>query len=72
MHWREEKLNDPNPSVIGHLVNNGEYIGKLSLVVSLFTMQFLPENERLRLFKKIYDNLQDGGATFPDRQSQHR
>ena len=34
----------------------------LSLVVSLFTMQFLAERHRLELFKKIYDNLVDGGA----------
>ena len=55
-------------SIVGTLVRDhnqpfkDERKDKFSLVVSLFTMQFLPEHERLRLFKKIYDNLQEGGA----------
>jgi tRNA (cmo5U34)-methyltransferase len=34
----------------------------LSLVFSLFTLQFLPEKDRLPLVKKIYDGLNEGGA----------
>ena len=34
----------------------------LSLVYSIFTMQFMPEADRLALVKKIYDGLNDGGA----------
>jgi tRNA (cmo5U34)-methyltransferase len=34
----------------------------LSVVYSLFTLQFLPEAERLPLVKKIYKGLKDGGA----------
>ena len=34
----------------------------LSVVYSLFTMQFLPERDRLKLVKKIYKGLNDGGA----------
>lgn len=34
----------------------------LSLVYSIFTMQFMPEADRLNLVKKIYDGLNDGGA----------
>ena len=34
----------------------------LSLVFSLFTLQFLPERDRLALVKKIYKGLNEGGA----------
>lgn len=36
--------------------------GNLSLVYSLFTLQFLPEADRLALVKKVYEGLNDGGA----------
>jgi tRNA (cmo5U34)-methyltransferase len=32
------------------------------VVISLFTLQFLPECDRLRLMKRIYSKLVDGGA----------
>ena len=35
---------------------------KLSLVYSLFTLQFLPERDRLKLVKRIYNGLVEGGA----------
>ena len=35
-----------------------------SLVISLYTFQFLPETERLPLMKRIYDGLVDGGAVL--------
>lgn len=35
---------------------------KLSVVYSLFTLQFLPETDRLPLVKKIYEGLMPGGA----------
>jgi len=51
---------------VNDVANPAMYIGiqpkNLSFVVSLFTMQFLPERYRLKLFQKIYDNLIDGGA----------
>ena len=34
----------------------------ISYCVSLFTFQFLSERHRLPLFKKIYDNLIEGGC----------
>lgn len=34
----------------------------LSLVFSLFTLQFLPESDRLPLVTKIYEGLNEGGA----------
>jgi len=34
----------------------------LSLVFSLFTLQFLPEKDRLALVTKIYEGLNEGGA----------
>ena len=34
----------------------------LSLVFSLFTLQFLPESDRLPLVTKIYESLNEGGA----------
>jgi tRNA (cmo5U34)-methyltransferase len=34
----------------------------LSIVYSLFTLQFLPERDRLDVVKKIYDGLIEGGA----------
>ena len=34
----------------------------LSIAYSLFTLQFLPERDRLGVVKKIYDGLIDGGA----------
>jgi len=34
----------------------------MSVVFSLFTLQFLPEKDRLPLIKKLYDGLIDGGA----------
>lgn len=33
-----------------------------SLILSIFTIQFLPINKRLPLLKKIYESLNDGGA----------
>lgn len=34
----------------------------LSVVFSLFTLQFIPEGDRLPLVKRIYDGMNDGGA----------
>lgn len=36
--------------------------GNLSLVFSLFTLQFLPEKDRLPLVTRIYEGLNEGGA----------
>ena len=64
-HWNteEEKLDYILCDVRdyqGFLVDKRDT--SISLVISLFTMQFIPERDRLSILKKIYDNLTDGGA----------
>ena len=56
-HWKDEdnlkyKIDD---------VRNVK-LENMSLCISMFTFQFLPEKDRLHLMKNIYDNLVDGGA----------
>lgn len=56
-HWKDEdnlkyKVDD---------VRNIKF-ENMSLCISMFTFQFLPEKDRLNLMKNIYDNLVDGGA----------
>ena len=56
-HWKDEdnlkyKIDD---------VRNVK-LENMSLCISMFTFQFLPEKDRLNLMKNIYDNLVDGGA----------
>ena len=43
-------------------IRNYDGYDNLSVVFSLFTLQFLPEKDRLPLVKKIYDGLNEGGA----------
>ena len=43
-------------------VRQSEALTNMSLAVSMFTFQFLPEKDRMSLLQKIYDNLVDGGA----------
>jgi|2_EtaG_2_1085320.scaffolds.fasta_scaffold11789_4 tRNA (cmo5U34)-methyltransferase len=44
------------------LTTNNFDMNNSSLIFSIFTLQFLPKKERLRLLKKIYNGLNKGGA----------
>ena len=57
-HWQ----NEANLTYLIEDVRQSETLTNMSLAVSMFTFQFLPEKDRLRLLQKIYDNLVDGGA----------
>ncbi len=57
-HWKPEE----NLEYIIDDVRSWNSINNLSLAISLFTFQFIPERDRLSLMKKIYDNLVEGGA----------
>ena len=57
-HWVEE----PNLQYKVEDVRKSEELSNMSLAISLFTFQFIAERDRLALLKKIYDNLEDGGA----------
>lgn len=57
-HWKNEK----NLKLLVTDVRTWDGMKNLSLAISLFTFQFIPERSRLALMKKIYDNLVDGGA----------
>ena len=43
-------------------ISGSDSLQNLSLAISMFTFQFLPERDRLSLMQKIFDNLVDGGA----------
>ena len=58
-HWHHDL---PNLEYLIEDVRTWRGMKDMSLVVSLFTFQFIPERDRLALFKKIYDNLIEGGA----------
>jgi tRNA (cmo5U34)-methyltransferase len=57
-HWQ----NEDNLYYRIEDVRQSEALTNMSLAVSMFTFQFLPEKDRLSLLQKIYDNLVDGGA----------
>ena len=58
-HWKdEENLH----YFISDITKDEFRWGNLSLAISLFTFQFIPERHRLTLMKTIYDNLIEGGA----------
>lgn len=58
-HWKdEENLH----YFISDITKDEFRWGNLSLAISLFTFQFIPERHRLNLMKTIYDNLIEGGA----------
>lgn len=57
-HWKNEK----NLKYFNKDIRALEGIKDLSLAVSMFTFQFIPERDRLSIMKKIYDNLIEGGA----------
>jgi tRNA (cmo5U34)-methyltransferase len=57
-HWVE----DPNLKYVVDDITTMEFPSDMSLVISLFTFQFISERHRLPLMKKIFDNLMEGGA----------
>jgi tRNA (cmo5U34)-methyltransferase len=57
-HWKNER----NLKYLIEDVRTWNGMTNLSLAISLFTFQFIPERDRLALMKKIYDNLVEGGA----------
>lgn len=57
-HWKNER----NLKYLVEDVRSWDGMTNLSLAISLFTFQFIPERDRLALMKKIYDNLVEGGA----------
>ena len=59
-HWQKRRA--PNLKFKQCDVRTFDNFKKLSLVYSLFTLQFLPERDRLKLVKRIYNGLVEGGA----------
>ena len=59
-HW--DKLKEKNLTYKVSDVTKMKFPKDISYCVSLFTFQFLSERHRLPLFKKIYDNLIEGGC----------
>jgi len=57
-HWKDEQ----NLKFLIEDVRTWDGLKNLSFAISLFTFQFIPERDRLRLMQKIYENLVDGGA----------
>jgi len=57
-HWKDED----NLKYLLEDAKEWEGLQNLSLAISVFTFQFVPERHRLGLMKKIYDNLVEGGA----------
>jgi tRNA (cmo5U34)-methyltransferase len=57
-HWRSDRT----LKYLVEDVRQWDGMNNMSLAVSLFTFQFIPERDRLALMKKIYDNLVEGGA----------
>lgn len=57
-HWRSDRT----LKYLVEDVRQWDGMKNMSLAVSLFTFQFIPERDRLALMKKIYDNLVEGGA----------
>ncbi len=57
-HWK----NESNLTYKIEDVRQSDALANMSFAISLFTFQFLAERDRLSLMKKIYDNLEDGGA----------
>jgi tRNA (cmo5U34)-methyltransferase len=57
-HWE----NESNLNYRVEDVRQSDALTNMSLAISMFTFQFIPERDRLSLMQKIYDNLTDGGA----------
>jgi len=63
-HWVEERNLKYQVCDVRDYVglNPNKFAPMLSLVVSLFTMQFIPERDRINILKNIYNKLDVGGA----------
>ena len=59
---REKLLDVPNVQFVVSDLNNPFPIENASLVMSIFTLQFVMPNSRPRLLKDIFDGLLEGGA----------
>jgi tRNA (cmo5U34)-methyltransferase len=59
-HWRKRRTGNLEFRVCDARSFDG--YENLSLVYSLFTLQFIPERDRLSLLRRIYDGLIEGGA----------
>jgi tRNA (cmo5U34)-methyltransferase len=59
-HWPE--FSDPNTRFLVRDVLTFEDFAELSMVTSIFTLQFLPERNRRQVCRKIYEGLISGGA----------
>jgi tRNA (cmo5U34)-methyltransferase len=57
-HWQEES----NLHFRIEDVRQSDALSNMSLAISMFTFQFLPERSRLSLMRRIYDELVEGGA----------
>ena len=62
-HWESDQNSDEDRlNYVVDVITTMEFPKNLSMVVSLFTFQFIPERERVPLMEKIYDNLVEGGS----------
>ena len=52
----------PNISFLNHDVTDIANFNSASLIISIYTIQFLHLGKRKKLFQRIYDDLLDGGA----------
>lgn len=59
-HWRVRRGKNLSYEVADALSFNG--LQNLSLAVSAFTLQFVPERQKIQLLQRIYDGLVEGGA----------
>jgi tRNA (cmo5U34)-methyltransferase len=58
-HWRQRRTHNLRFRVCDARSFTFENV---SLACSIFTLQFIPERERLRLLRRLYDGLNEGGA----------
>jgi len=59
--WKEQKGKDLTFRK-ADVTKSSDLLDNTSVVFSMFTLQFLPETERVPLVKRIYDGLAEGGA----------
>ena len=57
-----ERLADTRAQLINRDLSSGVRLTNATVVISLFTMSFLPEQDRCELIRHIYDELPKGGA----------
>ncbi len=59
-HWRDRATTNLRFEVADARTFSG--MQNMSLAISLFTLQFVPEGDRLALLRRVHDGLVDGGA----------